>query len=372
MLYKQTSSGFWWIKIMWDGRVIRKSTKQKNKKEAQKVEAAFRTGLANGKFGIEERESAPTLQEFAPKFMAAIETRCAAKPRTVEFYREKLKRLLEYRPIASLRLDQIEEAIIERYVQERRKTVSPATVNRQLATLRRLLRLAYDWKVINRVPRIKLLPGERNREFVLSQRQEQAYLVAAPEPLRKVALLILDTGLRVGEALNLRWSDIHLNPGPGARYGYLQVQTGKSRNARRTVSITGRVHQMLVEPARSESEWVFEAPSGQPYVGTSLNHQHQRVRKALKLPEDFVIHSLRHTMLTRLGEAGVDAFTIMRIAGHSSITVSQRYVHPSSEAVERAFEKLESLNEAGRPEVGINLGIPADSSTCHTTVKLLN
>jgi hypothetical protein len=52
-------------------------------------------------------------------------------------------------------------------------------------------------------------------------------------------------------------------------------------------------------------------------------------------------------MLTRLGEAGVDAFTIMRIAGHSSITVSQRYVHPSPAALERAFEKLENLNANG-------------------------
>ena len=49
-------------------------------------------------------------------------------------------------------------------------------------------------------------------------------------------------------------------------------------------------------------------------------------------------------MLTRLGEAGVDAFTIMRIAGHSSITVSQRYVHPTPESLESAFEKLESYS----------------------------
>jgi hypothetical protein len=49
-------------------------------------------------------------------------------------------------------------------------------------------------------------------------------------------------------------------------------------------------------------------------------------------------------MLTRLGESGVDAFTIMRIAGHSSITVSRRYIHPSAEAVERTFERLQSLN----------------------------
>ena len=49
-------------------------------------------------------------------------------------------------------------------------------------------------------------------------------------------------------------------------------------------------------------------------------------------------------MLTRLGEAGADAFTIMRIAGHSNVTVSQRYVHPTPEGMERAFERLEMLN----------------------------
>jgi hypothetical protein len=50
-------------------------------------------------------------------------------------------------------------------------------------------------------------------------------------------------------------------------------------------------------------------------------------------------------MLTRLVESGVDAFTIMRIAGHSSITVSQRYIHPTPEAVERAFERLQLSDE---------------------------
>jgi integrase len=62
-------------------------------------------------------------------------------------------------------------------------------------------------------------------------------------------------------------------------------------------------------------------------------------------PGEFVLHTLRHTMLTRLGESGVDAFTIMKIAGHSSIIVSQRYVHPTPEAVERAFESLQRGNQ---------------------------
>jgi integrase len=63
-------------------------------------------------------------------------------------------------------------------------------------------------------------------------------------------------------------------------------------------------------------------------------HQHAKVRDLLKMPEDFVVHSLRHTILPRLGLLGVDAFTIMKIAGHSSIRISQRCVRPSPESVE--------------------------------------
>src|SRR5438128_8744317 len=64
--------------------------------------------------------------------------------------------------------------------------------------------------------------------------------------------------------------------------------------------------------------------------------------KALKLSgvRDFVLYSLRHTFLTRLGESGCDAWTLARIAGHSSIAISARYVHPSEDAVLSAVERL--------------------------------
>jgi hypothetical protein len=58
-----------------------------------------------------------------------------------------------------------------------------------------------------------------------------------------------------------------------------------------------------------------------------------------------VIHSFRHTFLTCLGESGVDVFSIMIIAGHSLVKVSERYVHPRSESVERAFARLQEFNE---------------------------
>ena len=73
-------------------------------------------------------------------------------------------------------------------------------------------------------------------------------------------------------------------------------------------------------------------------------------------------------MLTRLGEAGEDAFTIMRIAGYSSVSVSRRSVHPTPESLEQAFERLEDLNakkfeiaegeQVSKNVVGVLSGIP--------------
>lgn len=369
MLYKQTSSGFWWIKIMWDGRVIRRSTKQKNKKEAQKVEAAFRTGLANGKFGIEKREPAPILQDFAPKFMAAMETQCADKPATVHFYRDKLK-CLTASDLSKFGLDAIDEAAIDRYKQKRTKHISRrgkplaiASVNRELATLRRLLRLAHEWKLIDRVPRIRLLRGEKNREFVLSHEQEPTYLAALSGPLHDVAVVLLDTGLRIKECLSLEWANVHLEPANGATHGYLTIRAGKSKNSKsRNVPLTHRVVAVLKTWGPAEG-LVFQRPNGQPLYQTWLNEQHAEVRDRLHLSVEFVPHSLRHTYGTRLGESGADAFTIMKLMGHSTVVVSQRYVHPSPEFVEKAVNRLEALNDEERRRVGIKLGIPADVST---------
>ena len=335
----------YWFHFYWNGEHIQKSTQQGNPRVARQIEAAYRTKLAKGEVGIEERKPAPTLKKFAQRFIDAIQVRSAAKPKTVEFYAQQLARLLEFEPVASAKLDKIDELLIEGFVQYRSQQVSPASVNRALATLRRLLRLAYEWRVIDRVPRIRLLPGERNREFVLSHEQERLYLERAPQALKDIAILILDTGLRVGEALGLEWWDIHLEPVNGARFGYLRVREGKSRYARRNIPLTDRVRAMLQSRNdENESLWVFSVNGGRPMLNSSLDHLHKGLRQPLKTSGEFVLHSLRHTYGTRLGESGADAFTIMRLMGHSSVTVSQRYVHPTPHALERAVEQLQGLN----------------------------
>lgn len=57
-------------------------------------------------------------------------------------------------------------------------------------------------------------------------------------------------------------------------------------------------------------------------LNCSLDHIHNGLRATLKMPTGFVLHSLRHTNGKRLGEGGADAFSIMRLIGHSSVTIS--------------------------------------------------
>ncbi len=132
----------YWFHFYFNGQHIQRSTKQGNPRVARQMEAAHRTALAKGEVGIVERRPAPTLKNFAQRFVDAIQVRCAPKPRTIAFYVEKLGRLLEFEPLASASLDHIDEARIEQYVQQRAKKVAPATVNREQARRGSALRLS--------------------------------------------------------------------------------------------------------------------------------------------------------------------------------------------------------------------------------------
>jgi integrase len=89
---------------------------------------------------------------------------------------------------------------------------------------------------------------------------------------------------------------------------------------------------------------VWPAPTcGGHLEGSSIKKQHAKALKVSRV-RPFVLYSLRHTFLTRLGESGCDAWTLARIAGHSSIAMSTRYVHPSEDAVLAAVERLTGHN----------------------------
>src|SRR5271165_7075481 len=99
----------------------------------------------------------------------------------------------------------------------------------------------------------------------------------------------------------------------GARSG--KAKSKKSRN----VPLSERVVKMLAHYGPAAKGHVFHRADGSPWPNSHLGQQHSRVRTLLKMPSDFVLHSLRHSFGTRLGESGADAFTIMRLMGHSTV-----------------------------------------------------
>jgi Phage integrase SAM-like domain len=179
----------WWYEFVFDGKRIQQSSRQHKKRVAEEMEAAHRTRLAPGEVGISSDRPRITLSEFAEQFKAFIDVRSAERPETIKFYKQKLARLLEYKTLATARLHEIDEGLIEQYIQHRRQTVSPASVNRELATLRRMLRLAWKkWKLIpahrtfpcltaNAIANL-FFPGSRRR--VISPRRRNSSAMPPP------------------------------------------------------------------------------------------------------------------------------------------------------------------------------------------------
>ena len=87
-------------------------------------------------------------------------------------------------------------------------------------------------------------------------------------------------------------------------------------------------------------------------ANTEIKKRNEEIGTKQPLIQPWVLYSFRHTFLTRLGESGCDAWTLARIAGHSSITISSRYVHPSEDAVLNAMTRLGGHNFGHNQKTG--------------------
>jgi len=363
MIYKRGK--VYWYKFVWQGRLVRESTKQGNDKVARQMEAAHRTSLAKGEVGIREKKAAATLNDFLtrrfePWAKARFENNV---PETWRWYRTAMRAVLKYKPLASAALDKITSERISEFAAHRQSLkMQISSVNNTLRALRRMLRLAVEWGALEVAPQVKKLPGERHRERVVSGPDEARYLAAAPEPLASIAAVLVDSGLRPEECFRLCWESIAWVNG---RHGTLLVTHGKTNAARRVLPMTPRVRAILEsrwERAGKPTEgWVWPALTRSGHIEpSSLRRQHARTfetiakeaaKHDLKPVRPFVLYSLRHTFLTRLGESGCDAWTLARIAGHTSIGISSRYVHPSEDAVLSAMSRLGGHNSGHNEEL---------------------
>jgi len=199
----------YWYKFMWQGKVVRESTKQGNDKVARQMEAAHRTSLAKGEVGIRDKKPVSTLAEFCRKrFVPWAESTSSLKTWR-DFYRVGVLAIQAYTPLASLALDAITTERIADFASHRlAQGMKVATVNASLRILRRILRVAEEWGELERAPKVRMLPGESHRERVVIPEEEARYLASANSLLAEIATVLVDTGLRPEECYRLVWDSI--------------------------------------------------------------------------------------------------------------------------------------------------------------------
>jgi len=334
MVYKPSNSTKWYYKFVWKGETIKASTRQTNKRVAEQIEAAHRTRFAKGEVGIKERAEVPKLADFCKRFNEHVRIAHAAKWQTVASYTRNAT-ILSKSKLANTRLDAITVEEIATLAARFRLNHEVSTTNRVLSTLRKMLRMAHEWGVIDRHARVKLLPGEKRRERVLATEEEELYLAVASPLLHTLATLSLSCGFRPEEMQRLKWSQV--------RNGYVEIWFGKTGNSRRRIELDERCIVALDKLDRS-SEWVFPAPTATGHIGQdSYKDHHDKAVKESGVAR-FVFYSLRHTCLTNWARGGMDVYTLQKLAGHDDISTSMRYIHLSGQDTgERLREVREKL-----------------------------
>lgn len=376
MSYVKHNIGHENCKFNWNGTLIRESTKQTNKRIAEQMEAAHKASLARGEVGIREKEPVPTLAEFADEqFLPFVRSTSAAKPNTIRFYENSVAILKASSKISPVQLDRITSEIIAAFVAHRQKDeVEIATVNRDLATLRRMFHLATEWGKVTRVlPRVRLLAGENHRERVLSFDEEKLYLDAAvgigngiedayqqslkgiravvrgqqpkrPDSylLRDVATILIDCALRPEECFRLKWENF--------RDGLIDIHKGKGKGSRRRIPASQRVQGILdMRKGQSTSCWIFPAPTRSGHIeASSVKKQHAAAIQDSDV-QPFVLYTLRHTCLTRWAKH-MDPFTLHVLAGHTDMNTTKRYIHPNEAHIREAMAKVWGRHSFGHSD----------------------
>lgn len=350
---ERVACGVYWYKFRFSGKLVRKSTKQSNANVARTMESAHRVALAKGEVGIREKRPAPALKDFLKnEFLPYAETAHVGKPLTLRYYKQGADMLVDSK-IAALPIDQLSDQNAQHFAAEYAR-LSPSGINRGLRTLRRALNLAYHWGRLEKPAKVFLAKNERQRDRVLTEKELSSYLAASPQPWRDCATIIAEEGMRPGEVFALQWQHVLLN-GSG---GLIRIADGKSKAARRVLPMTPNVHAVLQarhEAAGRPTEgWLFPSTSECGHFdGNTAKDQHQRALDDSGV-QKFEPYILRHTALTNLAQKGADAHTLARIAGHSSIVITMRYVHPQADAIERAF--VLAHGKVSRKRVGTKVG----------------
>lgn len=315
---------------------VRKVPPVQSRKGAEEYERQLRAELLNP---TPFRKKVPTFGEYVEKEW--LPTQAAENTEnTIEEKRSHLDHHLA--PVlGKLRLDELSAPVIKRFVAQLRtkkskrtgRTLSPKTVRNVVATLHRILVEAVAAEHLDSLPVFPTVkvPDSEMRPLTGA---ESLRVLAAIENIEDRALFLFSsrTGLRAGEQIALRWSDVDLTKGSAViirSSSRKKIGSTKSKKAR-VVYLTAEVRAALEQLPR-RGELVFTQRTGKPHTYGTLRHRlHSALTRAGIDRRRW--HDLRHSYGTALAEAGIPLPKVQRLMGHSTIAVTMRYVHVGEHA----------------------------------------
>jgi integrase len=217
------------------------------------------------------------------------------------------------------------------------KQRSIATVNRELTVLKRMFSIALREGWILRHPftgsdTLISSSDETKRTRVLSREEEELLLDACDEnrsKLRPIIIMALDTGMRRGEILSLRWRDVDFE---NKRVNIQAMNTKTLRS--RSVPISPRLlDELNALTCRGQAQRVFGI--------TDTVKRSWATAKRVAGIADLRFHDLRHTCATRLVQGGLPIAEVSRILGHTSVVTTFRYANVDDSTFDRMLAILE-------------------------------
>jgi integrase len=225
---------------------------------------------------------------------------------------------------------------------------APATINRYLSAISKMLRFASQRQSIyhlDRMPHIEWQTENNGRERYLEPLEEQEIIKILTEwnkvDYLELYLFLMDTGMRLGEALSIKKLMVHNNNGDYV----VNLPSSVTKNGdARGVPLTNRAKSIVVKLLENaeRNDLVFR----QLKYWTAENTW-RRLRKAMNLEDDkeFVIHCLRHTCATRMAQSGkVELHFIGQMLGHKSWKMIKRYSHLIPNNLRGAVNVLNEVN----------------------------
>lgn len=232
---------------------------------------------------------------------------------------------------------------IERYKAKRLAEVSAATVNREVSYLKTLFTKAVEWGRLETSPgtNVKKLKEANYKERILTQDEAEILLSRTNPRARPVLILALNTGMRRGEILSLRWENVDFHK------GFIFIEDSKSGRSR-NIPINNLVFEALKGIPR-QSEFVFFSAATQNHI-TSVTAAFKSAcrRSGIK---GLRFHDLRHTAASWMVMGGADLVTVSKLLGHSTIQMTMRYAHPTPESMKKAVSILAKIQDQTRQKV---------------------